>query len=118
MFSAHAVATSARITAVRTPHQAAPVLADALESARATRWWFNVWPVLSGAGRWLEANGNARAGAVINGYFESRGRAREVDDLVPSAASDIASNSDQRRLGEAMSADDIVDFVLDELTSM
>jgi len=114
---ADAVATAARITALLTPDSAAPVLADALESARATRWWFNVWPVLSGAGRWFEANGNTRADAVIDGYFEARRRSRDVNDLVPAPASDPTTFVDDRRAGAAMSADDIVDYVLDELRS-
>jgi len=114
---ADAVATAARITAVLTPGQAAPVLADALESTRATRWWFNVWPVLSGAGRWFEANGNARAAAVVDGYFEARGRSRDVNDLVPAPASDPTTYVDDRRAGAAMSADEVVDYVLDELRS-
>ena len=117
VYRAHAVATAARITAVLTPTQAAPVLADALESARATRWWFNVWPVLSGAGRWFEADGNARAAAVIEGYFEARGRTRDVDDLVTAPATDPTTHVNDRRAGATMSADDIVDYVLDELRS-
>ena len=115
--SADAVATAARITAVLTAHEAAPVLADALESARATRWWFNVWPVLSGAGRWFQAQGNARTAAVVDGYFEARGRSRDVNDLVPAPASDPTTFVDDRRAGAAMSADEIVDHVLDELRS-
>lgn len=115
--SADAVATAARITAVLTPDRAAPVLADALESARATRWWFNVWPVLSGAGRWFQAQGNGRAAAVVDGYFEARGRSRDVNDLVPAPASDPTTFVDDRRAGAAMPADDIVDYVLDELRS-
>jgi predicted ATPase/class 3 adenylate cyclase len=117
VFSAHAVATAARITAVLTPDDAEPVLAEALESARATRWWFNVWPVLSGAGRWFAANGNPRAGAVVDGYFEARGRSRDVDDLVPAPPPDPSTYVDDRRVGATMSADDVVDFVLDELRS-
>lgn len=117
VFSAHAVATAARITAVLTPDDAAPVLADALESARATRWWFNVWPVLSGAGRWFAANGNPRAGAVVDGYFESRGRSRDVDDLAPAPPPDPTMYVDDRHAGATMSPDDIVDYVLDELRS-
>ena len=117
VFSAHAVATAARITAVLTPDDAAPVLAEALESARATRWWFNVWPVLSGAGRWFAANGNPRAGAVVDGYFEARGRSRDVDDLVPAPPPDPSTYVDDRRAGATMSADDIVDYALDELGS-
>jgi predicted ATPase/class 3 adenylate cyclase len=114
---ADAVATAARITAVLTPDRAAPVLAEALESARATRWWFNVWPVLSGAGRWFQAQGNGRAAAVVDGYFEARGRSRDVNDLVPAPASDPTTFVDDRRAGAAMPADDIVDYVLDELRS-
>ena len=115
--SADAVATAARITAVLTPQEAAPVLADALESARATRWWFNVWPVLSGAGRWFQVHDNARTAAVVDGYFEARGRSRDVNDLVPAPASDPTTFVDDRRAGAAMSADEIVDHVLDELRS-
>jgi predicted ATPase/class 3 adenylate cyclase len=117
VFSANATVTSARIAAVRTPGDAAPVLAHALESARATRWWFNVWPVLSGTGRWFVSTGNERAGAVVDGYFEARGRSRDVDDLQPAPASDPTTYLDDRRAGAAMSADDIVDYVLDELRS-
>jgi predicted ATPase/class 3 adenylate cyclase len=117
VFSAHGVATAARIAAVLTPDAAPPVLSSALESARASRWWFNVWPVLSGAGRWFEANGNDRAAAVVDGYFTARGRSRDVDDLVPSTASEAAEDADHRRRGAAMSADEVVDFVLAELAS-
>lgn len=117
VFSANAAVTSARIAAVRAPDDAAPVLADALESARATRWWFNVWPVLSGAGGWFAASGNERAAALVDGYFEARGRSRDIDHLVPPPVSDPAKYIDERRAGAAMSADDVVDCVLDELAS-
>jgi hypothetical protein len=116
VFSADAAVTSARIAAVRTPENAAPILAEALESARSTRWWFNVWPILSGAGRWFVSTGNERAGAVVDGYFEARGRSRDVDDLVPAVASDPTTYLDDRRAGGAMSADDVIDYVLDELS--
>lgn len=113
-FRAHAASTSARIAAVLTPKTAAPVLAHALDSARASRWWFNVWPVLSGAGRWFETSGSTEAAAVIDGYFEARGRSREVYDLVPNDSIG-GNNLEHRRAGAAMSADDVVDFALDEL---
>ena len=84
-FRAHAASTSARVLAVLTPDTAAPALAEALESARASRWWFNVWPVLSAAGRWFETSENTAAAAVIDGYFEGSrslaGRLRPHTDL-------------------------------------
>ena len=113
-FGAHAASTSARIAAVLTPDTAAPALARALDEARASRWWFNVWPVLSGAGRWFEASGDAEAAAVIDGYFEARGRSRDVHDLVPSEHA-VGASRDHLRAGAAMSTDEVVDFALDEL---
>jgi hypothetical protein len=47
--------------------------------------------------------------------YEARGRSLGVDDFVPSTPSDAPTNDEHRRMGAAMSADDIVDFVLDEL---
>jgi hypothetical protein len=54
---------------------------------------------------------------VIDGYFEARGRSRDVNDLVPAPDPDPTTYVDDRRAGAAMSADDIVDHTLDELRS-
>jgi hypothetical protein len=43
------------------------------------------------------------------------GRSRDVDDLQPAPASDPITHVEDRRAGTAMSADDIVDYVLDAL---
>ena len=54
---------------------------------------------------------------VVDGYFELRGRSRDVDDLAPAPPSDPTMYVDDRRAGATMSPDDIVDYVLDELRS-
>lgn len=54
---------------------------------------------------------------MVDGYFESRGRPRDVDDLAPAPPPDPKTHIDDRRAGAAMSPDDIVDYVLDELRS-
>ena len=81
VFRAYSDALAARIRAVLEPGDAAPALIVAIQPARKSGWWLNVWPVASGAGRWSKRSGSFR------------------------------------RLGAAMSADEVVDFVLGELVS-
>jgi len=116
-FRAYSIALAARISAVLEPAVAAPILIDAIDSARQSGWWSNVWPVMSGAGRWFEAVGNLQAAAVVDGYFDARGTRRDEYDLVPSRRLDLSGHGENRRLGAAMSGDEVVDFVLDELAT-
>jgi hypothetical protein len=43
----------------------------------------------------------------------TRGRSQGVDDFVPNTPSGAPTNDEHRRMGASMSADDIVDFVLE-----
>lgn len=115
VFGAWTVALSARILAVLDPPAAAPALAEAIESARQSGWWLNLWPVMSGAGRWFETYRSARTASVVDGYFEARGLTRSGYDLVPPDPPDLSTHVEHRAVGAAMSADEVVDFVLGEL---
>ncbi len=115
MFRAYTVALSARIAAVLDPDGAAPLLRDAITSARETRWWFNVWPAVSGASRWFETMNRPKAAAAVDGFFEARGKSRAAYDLAQYTDADAALEVEHRRLGASMSPDELVDFVLDEI---
>lgn len=115
VFGAYTVALSARIAAVLDPDGAALLLSNAIMSARETRWWFNVWPALSGAGRWFETRNRPKAAAAVDGFFEARGKPRAHYDLALNTDADLAREVEYRRLGASMSPDELVDFVLDEI---
>jgi len=114
VFRAYAVALAARVSAALQQDGAAARLRDAIDDARRSGWWLNVWPVMSAAGRWFEGTGRLAAAATIAGHFEQRGRTREGYDLVP-AQVDLSGEVGAHRIGARMSADELVDFVLGEL---
>jgi predicted ATPase/class 3 adenylate cyclase len=112
---AYAVTLSARIAAATDAADADVRLHDAIVLARDSRWWFNVWPVMSAAGRWFEQHGRVRPAAVIEGHFVQRGRSRSGFDLARPVGIDYSLHSEWLRAGAEMSIDELVDSVLDEL---
>ena len=114
VFRAYTVTLAARVSAALHEDGAAARLRDAIEDARRSGWWLNVWPIMSAAGRWFEATGRLGPAATIDGHFERRGRTRTGYDLLPSEA-DLSDEHEARRNGARMSADELVDYVIAEL---
>jgi hypothetical protein len=83
--------------------------------ARDSRWWFNVWPVVSATGRWFERHERIKPATIIQGYFEHRGRLRTGFDLVTPMGIDYTLHPACLNAGAEMSGDELVDLVLDEL---